>query len=228
MIGVVFVALAAGVAARRVGLAEPIVRLGVFGKQKCAFGRLRHRAVEISGLELEARQISIRRGEEGRLERDDLFKERAGRREVFAVELRDAQVEIDRRLVRGEGEGLLVGMSDPHETTGFKLTESDGWLAGLGEAIEHRAPAISDVGLCAGWAGLYEMTPDCNALIGEADAGFRLLYAAGFSGHGFLQAPAVGACVRDLYLGRAPVIDVSCFDASRFLRPARRTEIGII
>ena len=35
----------------------------------------------------------------------------------------------------GEGQGLLLGMSDPHETPGFKLTESDAWLAGLGDAI---------------------------------------------------------------------------------------------
>ena len=69
----------------------------------------------------------------------------------------------------GEGQGLLLGMSDPHETPGFKLTESDEWLAGLGDAIERRAPAISEVGLGAGWAGLYEMTPDHNALVGEAD-----------------------------------------------------------
>ncbi len=68
-----------------------------------------------------------------------------------------------------------------------------------------------------GWAGLYEMTPDHNALIGEATgAPGRVLYAAGFSGHGFLQAPAVGEAVRDLYAGRTPLIDVSGFSADRF------------
>jgi sarcosine oxidase subunit beta len=76
--------------------------------------------------------------------------------------------------------------------------------------------------------GLYEMTPDCNALIGEAQPGFRFLYAAGFSGHGFLQGPAVGECLRDLYLQRPPVVDVSAFDARRFAVPASRTELAII
>ena len=124
----------------------------------------------------------------------------------------------------GEGEGLLLGMSDPHETPGFRLTESDGWLAGLGEAIERRAPAISDVGLCAGWAGLYEMTPDHNALVGEAEGVSRFLYATGFSGHGFLMGPAIGEVMRDLYLGRPPVVDVSPLTANRLRRlraPAR-------
>lgn len=89
-------------------------------------------------------------------------------------------------------------------------------------------PAVADLPVVGGWAGLYEMTPDCNALIGEVDAGFRFLHAAGFSGHGFLQSPAVGEVVRDLYLGRPPVVDVSAFALDRFSRAAARTELGII
>ena len=128
----------------------------------------------------------------------------------------------------GEGEGLLLGMSDPHETPGFRLTESDGWLAGLGEAIRHRAPAISDVGLCAGWAGLYEMTPDHNALVGEAEGVSRFLYATGFSGHGFLMGPAIGEVMRDLYLGRPPVVDVSPLTANRLASSELRPELNIV
>src|SRR5919107_3253510 len=42
-----------------------------------------------------------------------------------------------------EGEGLLLGMSDPDEVPGFALTRSDAWLPRLGEAIERRAPPLS-------------------------------------------------------------------------------------
>ena len=70
---------------------------------------------------------------------------------------------------------------------------------------ERRAPALLDMGIAGGWKGYYEVTPDHNALIGEAPAVSRFLYATGFSGHGFLQGPAVGEIVRDLYLERAPV-----------------------
>jgi sarcosine oxidase subunit beta len=128
----------------------------------------------------------------------------------------------------GEGQGLLLGMSDPLEAPGFKLTVSDEWLAGLGEAIGRRAPDISEVGLCAGWAGLYEMTPDHNALIGEAEGVSRFLYATGFSGHGFLMGPAVGEVVRDLYLGRTPVVDVSSLSARRFDSSDLRPELNIV
>ncbi len=44
----------------------------------------------------------------------------------------------------------------------------------------------------------------------------RFLYATGFSGHGFLMGPAVGEIIRDLYLGRSPVLDISGFDVRRF------------
>ena len=63
--------------------------------------------------------------------------------------------------------------------------------------IERRAPAISDVGLRAGWAGLYEMTPDHNGLVGEAEGLSRFLYATGFSGHGFKFTSVLGEVLAD-------------------------------
>jgi glycine/D-amino acid oxidase-like deaminating enzyme len=124
--------------------------------------------------------------------------------------------------------GLVLGMSDSTETTSSDRTVTDTWHPGLRAALSVFAPDLATAPIARGWAGLYEMTPDCNGLIGEADPGFRFLYAAGFSGHGFLQGPAVGESVRDLYLGRTPAVDVSCFDARRFEGPTARTELGII
>ena len=128
----------------------------------------------------------------------------------------------------GEGRGLLLGMSDPDETPGFKLSRSDSWLPRLGGAIERRAPALSEVGIASGWAGLYEMTPDHNALIGESAKVSRFLYATGFSGHGFLMGPAVGEVIRDLYHGVQPVVDVSALDISRFTHADVRPELNIV
>jgi glycine/D-amino acid oxidase-like deaminating enzyme len=128
----------------------------------------------------------------------------------------------------GEGPGLLLGMSDPEETPGFELGRSDAWLPRLGEAIERRAPAIAELGVAGGWAGLYEMTPDHNALVGEAPEVSRFLYATGFSGHGFLMGPAIGEVVRDLVLCTTPVVDVSGLDAARFQHRAARPELNIV
>lgn len=127
-----------------------------------------------------------------------------------------------------EGPGLLVGMSDPDEQPGFHLNRTDTWLPRLTDAMTRRAPSLLDVGLTGGWAGLYEVTPDHNALIGEAEGVSRFLYATGFSGHGFLQGPAVGEIIRDLYLGREPFVDISPLDATRFQYDANRAERNVV
>jgi sarcosine oxidase subunit beta len=126
-----------------------------------------------------------------------------------------------------EGSALLMGVNFD-EQPGFKLEYDEGWLPELAEAIEHRAPSLATIGVQTTWAGLYEVSPDHNALIGEAADASRFLYATGFSGHGFLQAPAVGEIVRDLVLGREPFVDVSALSADRFSRGDARPERNII
>jgi sarcosine oxidase, subunit beta len=128
-----------------------------------------------------------------------------------------------------DGSGLLVGIADKQQAVGFDTSVTTDWHDPLRAALAQFAPSLTGLQFASGWAGLYEMTPDCNALIGEADTvGFRFLYAGGFSGHGFLQAPAVGEVVRDLYLGRKLAVDVSAFDATRFIGDYARTELNII
>ncbi|MFI0449298.1 NAD(P)/FAD-dependent oxidoreductase [Actinomadura sp. 6N118] len=128
----------------------------------------------------------------------------------------------------GEGHGLMLGMSDPDERPGFRLERDDAWLPRLGEAMATRAPSLLEVGVTTGWAGLYEVSPDHNALIGEAPGVSRFLYATGFSGHGFLQGPAIGEIIRDLYLGREPFVDVSPLDARRLEGDLLRPEINCV
>jgi sarcosine oxidase subunit beta len=127
----------------------------------------------------------------------------------------------------GDG-GLLLGIADPDQPVGFDTTYDEGWLPQLRAAAARCAPGLADVPLERGWAGLYEMTPDCNALIGQSPTVSRFLYAAGYSGHGFLQAPATGEIIRDLYLGMETFCDISGFDALRFADAAERTELNII
>jgi len=127
-----------------------------------------------------------------------------------------------------EGPGLLLGMSDPDERPGFATDPHDRWIPALYAAMEQRAPALLDLRRTGGWAGLYEITPDHNALIGEATSVSRFLYATGFSGHGFLQGPAVGEVIRDLYLGRVPFVDVSPLSAGRFAADAPRPEANLV
>jgi sarcosine oxidase subunit beta len=127
-----------------------------------------------------------------------------------------------------EGPGLLIGMSDPDERPGFDLRRTDTWLPRLSDAIELRAPSLSGVGIATGWAGLYEQTPDHNALIGQARELPGFFYATGFSGHGFLQGPAVGEVIRDLVLDQEPFVDVAPLSVDRFANDEARPERYII
>lgn len=127
-----------------------------------------------------------------------------------------------------EGPAILLGMSYQDEEPGFRWEYSEAWLPQLMAAMEQRAPELLDLGIAHRWVGMYEVTPDHNALLGESPSVSRFLYACGFSGHGFLQSPAVGEVMRDLHLGRPASIDVSGFDAGRFAAGRMRGEINIV
>ena len=127
-----------------------------------------------------------------------------------------------------EGPGLLFGMADPDQPAGFDHPLRADWLERVGEVMERRAPAMLHMGIAGGWAGYYEVSPDHNALIGEASGVERFLYATGFSGHGFLQAPAVGEIIRDLYLQRPSFVDAAPLSADRFDTAGARPETAIV
>ena len=100
-----------------------------------------------------------------------------------------------------EGPGLLFGMADPERAL---------------EVVDRRVPRLANVGVQGGWAGFYDMSPDHNAIIGEAPHVSRFLYATGFSGHGFLQGPATGELLRDLVLREPTFTDIAPLAVERF------------
>ena len=114
-----------------------------------------------------------------------------------------------------EGPGLVFGGREP----------------GLEDVAEHaarRLPVLTELPISSSWWGYYEVSPDHNALVGESEHVSRFLYATGFSGHGFQQAPAVGEHVAQLVAGAPPSLDLSAFDVERFARGApRRETVGI-
>ena len=127
-----------------------------------------------------------------------------------------------------EGPGLLFGMADRNQPPGFEEPTDPAWLEKVIGVAERRLPRLLDMGIAGGWKGFYEVTPDHNALVGETGDIARFLYATGFSGHGFLQGPAVGEIVRDLVLGHQPLIDVAPLSVERFVRDAPRPEHNVI
>lgn len=127
-----------------------------------------------------------------------------------------------------EGGGLLFGMGDPDEQPGFDITVRWDFLPKVIEVAVKRLPALADAAVSHAWAGLYEMTPDHNPIIGAAAeiAGFYTI--AGFSGHGFQHSPAAGRVLADLMTGRDPQFDVTPFAPDRFARRDAHAELNVV
>ena len=115
-----------------------------------------------------------------------------------------------------EGEGLLTGMSNPQEKTGFDQDVDSAWEISHLEAASARMPLLENAGLLSHWAGLYENTPDAHPIFGSTPiAGFYI--CAGFSGHGFMHGPVAGKIMSEIILdGQASSLDVSTLELSRF------------
>ena len=114
-----------------------------------------------------------------------------------------------------EGPGLVFGGREPT-------------IEGVATHATRRLPLLTDLPIQSSWWGYYEMSPDRNGLVGEAVEPTRFLYATGFSGHGFQQAPAVGEYLAERIVGIIPTLNLSPFSAERFARGQPREETFII
>jgi sarcosine oxidase, subunit beta len=116
--------------------------------------------------------------------------------------------------------GVLLAWPDEAETTGFKTDFDPLFTAKVLQRARERVPrlvegATLNASRCR--AGLYELTPDHHAIIGEAAGVGGLFLANGFSGHGVMHSPATGRILAELILdGRAELFDVSALGAERF------------
>ncbi len=82
------------------------------------------------------------------------------------------------------------------------------------DRLAARYPRAAGVPVRRAWAGFYDMTPDAHPIIGPVADG---VYAAcGFSGHGFMQSPAVGDAVAAELLGETPPFDLAPYRLDRF------------
>jgi sarcosine oxidase subunit beta len=72
------------------------------------------------------------------------------------------------------------------------------------------------------------MSPDHNALVGAAADPEGLVYATGFSGHGFQQGPVIGEHLAQRALGVATAFDLAQLSAERFARGETRDERNVV
>ena len=74
--------------------------------------------------------------------------------------------------------------------------------------------------------GTYDVTPDHQAILGRIDD--RVWVAAGFSGHGFMMAPAVGRSIAAAIAGEPPNEYLRILSPDRFTRGAQLPEPSVV
>lgn len=116
-----------------------------------------------------------------------------------------------------ESRGLLMGMANKTEPPGFNTTVDEAFTMEIAEAAFKRMPRLEEASIASSWAGLYEVTPDHNPILGRLPQFPNVIVAAGFSGHGFMHAPACGALIAELALNQIPHLDISGLGIERFL-----------
>jgi glycine/D-amino acid oxidase-like deaminating enzyme len=83
--------------------------------------------------------------------------------------------------------------------------------------LAHRCPLLDRLRLHRGWGGLYEVTPDHNAILGEHPERPGFVLATGFSGHGLMMSPCTGKLASEwIRLGHFETLDASPLALSRF------------
>ncbi len=115
-----------------------------------------------------------------------------------------------------ESGGLLMGMAKRDEPPAYRTDVDEEFVMEIATAAVDRMPALEVAEINAAWAGLYEVTPDHHPIITAHPEAPGLFTCAGFSGHGFMHAPAAGEVVAQLVLDGQSAIDVSELGMARF------------
>ena len=135
------------------------------------------------------------------------------------VTLQYLRQETGGAVLYGNSDHSNPEFADPDNYTNHADTEFIETAIGK---LDHRLPTLPDPRISASYAGCYDTTPDYNPIIGPTDVP-ALFVAAGFSGHGYKIAPAVGRLVADLITDGAssdPNIPADDFRLSRFTEGA--------
>jgi FAD-dependent oxidoreductase domain-containing protein 1 len=151
---------------------------------------------------------------------------RSRKRCVFVFEAKqrwpDCPLVIDTTGVyfRPEGLTFVTGVSPPEsedpDSDDFEVVWEQ-FEETLWPALAHRVPALESLRLVRAWAGHYDLNIfDHNAIVGRLPGLDNAYLAAGFSGHGVQQSPAVGRGLAELIAhGRYVSLDLSDFGYER-------------
>jgi sarcosine oxidase subunit beta len=90
------------------------------------------------------------------------------------------------------------------------------WRVAIRRSIRELLPVLEHVDFSVLVHGVYDVTPDRQAIVGRVPGHDRLWLAAGFSGHGFMLAPAVGRIIAEAVIDGREDPALGVLDPARF------------
>lgn len=112
--------------------------------------------------------------------------------------------------------GFVMGQSDKNEPSSFNIGSGERFAEEVAAKFLDTMPRLKEISIVRQWAGLYEVTPDAQPILGGVDNLEGYFHAIGFSGHGFMVAPMTGRIMSQLMLGEKPEIDITSLHLNRF------------
>jgi len=112
---------------------------------------------------------------------------------------------------------VLMGGTDKDRAPGHDTTVDWDAFELVFQAAGRRVPPLAEAKVMRAYAGVRDLTPDYHGILGEAPGAPGFYVACGFSGHGFMHAPAIGVLMAELILdGRARSMDIAPLSLARF------------
>jgi len=112
---------------------------------------------------------------------------------------------------------ILMGYGDPeHELIGLEQESTWQFLCEVARKITYHMPVLKQVRVVRQWPGLYDMTPDSQAILGAVPEVQGFYLDVGWSGHGFQLGPIVGKVLSEIISGEEPSINVDAMRYTRF------------
>jgi len=125
---------------------------------------------------------------------------------------------------RGE---IVGGIGDARAHQGSDQSSSYRFLALYTRALLRACPILGAVKILRQWAGLYDVTPDHNPVLGSVDELDGFFQVSGFVGHGFMMAPVIGKLLARHIATGEPMSLLDRWNLRRF-REGRLLEEGMI
>jgi len=126
------------------------------------------------------------------------------------------------QTLRGE---IVAGTVDIKEPFGYNRSTSFNFLSRTSSLLIRKAPILGSLKIQRSWAGMYDITPDHNPLIGESNAVKGFYQLNGWSGRGMLLAPYMSELLAEQIINADTPELLKSFNPNRFLGEKMDMEI---